>query len=368
MPSRSIRTAAVLSAVLLLLNGGARAEPLTDGPYVFHAAERSEARWVCDDDLQVRALDAGRAVPQLCGDVPALTLDATAVVAPDALPEPTHWAALSDIHGQAGLFLRLLRAQRIIDADARWIWGSGVLVITGDVFDRGPEQLQALWALYRLEQEARAVGGRVELLLGNHEAMVLAGDLRYLHPRYFEVAARLGHRYEQLFAADTELGGWLRRRATVLQVGDTLFLHGGLHPGMAARTIDLPTLNADFRARLGTPREALRGDPAGEWLFGADGPLWYRGYLAAERASMADIEALLARAGVSRIVVGHTTQREIRSLYRGRVIAIDAALKNGENGELLISEAGQLSRGLLDGTRLPLDAGDDDGSGRLESM
>jgi hypothetical protein len=362
---------ALLSAGLLctsLLLAQPHADALTDGPYVIHAGSHSQALWLCDGALQSRQLGASREVAPACGDVPVLTLDASPVLAPDVLPAPARWAALSDIHGQAGLFMHLLRAHGITDEEDRWTWGSGVLVIAGDVFDRGPEQVEVLWALYRLGQEARAAGGHVELLLGNHEAMVLAGDLRYLHPRYLAVAEQLGRPYDRLFAADTELGHWLRHRATVLQVGDTLFLHGGLHPGITAQAWDLPALNAGFRARLGTPRSQLQHDPQGDWMFGREGPLWYRGYFMPDRASMAEVDAVLAHAGASRIVVGHTTQREIRSLYQGRVIAVDTALKNGAAGELLIHEHGALWRGLADGQRLPLAAGDDDGSAALDSL
>jgi len=46
------------------------------------------------------------------------------------------------------------------------------------------------------------------------------------------------------------------------------------------------------------------------------------------------------------------------SSFRGdRIIAIDSSIKNGENGELLFIENGALSRGLLDGSRVPLAEG-----------
>jgi hypothetical protein len=344
----------VLLAFALISAADAGADAPTDGPYVFHTDTGSEAHWICDGEVRILPVDRAQVIEPSCGDVPALRLEQVALIAPDRLPEPSRWAALSDVHGQAGLLLRLLHAQRIVDRDQRWAWGDGVLVVAGDVFDRGPEQLEALWALYRLAIEADAAGGRVELLLGNHEAMVLAGDLRYLHPRYPTIAELLGRRYDALFATDSELGAWLRRRATVLQLGDSLLLHGGLHPTFATAPFDPVSLNAAFRARLGQSKQALQDDPEGAWLFGADGPVWYRGYFLPEQASLAEIDALLAAAGVARIVVGHTTQDRIRAWYDGRVIAIDAGIKHGIDGELLIREDGRFWRGTIDGRRLPL--------------
>lgn len=45
------------------------------------------------------------------------------------------------------------------------------------------------------------------------------------------------------------------------------------------------------------------------------------------------------------------------SFHGDRIIAIDSSIKNGENGELLFIEDGGLSRGLLDGSRVPLAEG-----------
>jgi hypothetical protein len=346
----------LILGTLLTLLWATAAFPLAtgDGPYVFIDGDDRVARWLCDGELREQPLDHSGRIEPACGAMPVLTLESDPGLAPDTLPQPERWAALSDIHGQADLFLALLKAHGVIDTNGHWNWSDGVLVIAGDVLDRGPEQMEALWTIYRLAQEARAAGGRVELLLGNHEAMVLAGDLRYLHPRYLETAKRLGRSYDQLFAADTELGNWLRRRATVLKLGDSLLVHGGLHPQLASGPLDIAELNASFRAGLGVPRGTPQTDPAVQWLHGSDGPVWYRGYFVPELATQAQIEALLQAAGVRRIVVGHTTLGAIGSLHGGRVIGIDSGIKNGDYGELLIWQEQAFWRGMPDGRREPL--------------
>lgn len=364
--SRRAWGAAWLFAILLGLPAWAE-EAVNDGPYVFHQGEAHEVAWVCDGQVQRQPLPADRKLPARCSQAPALQLESALALAPDAQPQPAKWAAVSDIHGQAGIFLQLLQKQGLLDAKDNWAWGKGVLVIAGDIFDRGPTVTETLWQVYRLQQQAAAAGGAVHFVLGNHETMVLRSDLRYIHPKYQAVAKLLGRSYDALYGADTELGAWLRRRATVLKLGDTVFLHGGLHPELAAKEIDLPAINRQFRARLGASKEELAKDPEANYLFGRDGPVWYRGYFLPERAKPADVVRLLARLGARRIVVGHTTQSEIRSLYAGRVIGIDAGIKDGERGELLVWEQGSLWRGLMDGSRLPLPAGDDDGSKEQES-
>ena len=335
--------------VLGLLCGPTTATALTDGPYVFQHGARQEAHWICDGEVQTRPIADDGKVKPICGLVPTLQLEAEKIIAADHLPSVRRWAAVSDIHGQSELLLRLLRAQKIVDAHNNWSWRRGVLVVVGDVMDRGPQQLDALWAVYRLSQQARLAGGRVEMLLGNHEIMVLKGDLRYLHQKYLAVAQLLGRSYDQLFAADTELGAWLRGRATVLKLGDTVITHGGLHPKFADQALDIASINSSFRDFLRQP--SLQEDPRIAWLLGNDGPTWYRGYFPPMPAESSQIQALLKQAKATRIVVGHTTQPHIRSLYQGGVIAIDAGLKNGQSGELLIFDKGRLWRGLLDGRR-----------------
>lgn len=351
-----------LAALLTLTSLSAAAESLTDGPYVLHREKSAQAFWVCDGEVKALTLATGAMLAAPCGTVTGFALNPTNPLAPDVLPQPQRWAAVSDIHGRAAAFLSLLRAQKIINAANQWAFADGVLVINGDVFSRGPHQTEALWAIYRLAQEAAAAGGSVQMVLGNHENMVLRGDLRYQLPKYLAVAKLLFRSVPELYGADTELGRWLRTRATVLKLGDTLFVHGGISPELPRLAPDLAALNAKVRARLADRRDTYKDDPQASWLFATNGPLWYRGYFRLPRASPAEVNALLKQFDVKRIVVGHTTRDEIISLYGGRVIGIDAALKDGAGGEVLLWDGERLLRGLADGSRKVLPAGDDDGT------
>ena len=72
--------------------------------------------------------------------------------------------------------------------DRRWSGGTATFVQTGDYLDRGGAVRQILDLLMSLEDQAKSAGGRVEVLLGNHEMMnmlremtdVSAGQLRQL--------------------------------------------------------------------------------------------------------------------------------------------------------------------------------------------
>lgn len=334
---------------------------IDDGPYAFRDGDGMHALWVCAGQ-EVRAearpqADGGFLVPARCAWPHELHVPPpapSAPSAPDTLPAPARIVALSDIHGQYELMRRLLRANGVIDADDRWSLGGDMLVVAGDVFDRGAQVTEVFWLLYGLQQQAAEAGGAVHFVLGNHETMVLYDDLRYLNPKYVRVAQLLDRPYPALYGADSVIGQWLRTRPALLRVGDTLFLHGGIAPQNLDLVEHRATTNADYRRSLGMPRAEVKQDPVLARLYdGKTSPIWYRGYFNGE-LDTAQVTALVERLGLARIVVGHTSMEHVSRFHDGRVIAIDSSIKNGESGELLFIEGGRLSRGMLDGTRQPL--------------
>ena len=97
-------------------------------------------------------------------------------------PAGSRIVAIGDVHGAFDQFVEILQAAGLIDAKRQWSGGTTVLVQTGDVFDRGPKVREALDLLMRLEEEAKRAGGRVESLLGNHEAMNLLHEFSDVAP------------------------------------------------------------------------------------------------------------------------------------------------------------------------------------------
>ena len=74
----------------------------------------------------------------------------------------------------------------LLDRSAHWAGGRGVFVQVGDILDRGVETRPVLDLLMRLEKEARPAGGRVIVLLGNHDVMNILGDLSAVQPAEYE--------------------------------------------------------------------------------------------------------------------------------------------------------------------------------------
>ena len=126
-----------------------------DGPYVFRQGDQLQAKWICDDKVESRSLainTTGTDIAPRCGYEHTVHVAAPNAASVSVLPAAPRIVALSDIHGQYGLLVRLLRAHQVIDAQDRWALGKDTLVIAGDVFDRGPQVTEAFWLLYGLQQ------------------------------------------------------------------------------------------------------------------------------------------------------------------------------------------------------------------------
>jgi Calcineurin-like phosphoesterase len=279
-----------------------------------------------------------------------------------AAADPARIIVIGDIHGELAGFEELIHEIGLTDAAGAWTGGESWLVSLGDTLDRGPDGIAVLQTLMRLQEEAAQQGGRVELVLGNHEVMNLTGELEYVTPA--DIAAAGGAEARRaLLSPEGEIGAWLLQRPVILTVGDTAFVHGGL-PDPAdfdplradgIETVrsyaaawsqladaDLVPFDLSWSLRIsavGMLQEledpllsAARGAVAGlngAPVFDIEGPLWNR------RAAMchpmlesARLDDALAAAGARRVVIGHTpTQsRQIESAYQGRLIMADTGM------------------------------------------
>lgn len=346
---------ALASAAPVRAAQGERADSSTagaDGPYVQRKPGGGfESKRVVADDKGVRAeveqLSAARAkfelaLPELAAPL-TVTLRAPATAEAARFPAPERVFVLSDIEGNLPALLRLLRAGGVVDDALRWTFGKGRVVFLGDLFDRGLQVTECLWVLYELEARASAAGGALHFVLGNHEVMNLTGDLRYVRRKYHENAALLGTPLEELYSASSVLGQWLRTRNAALQLGDELFVHGGVSPSVASSGASVEQLNEALRAALAAERwprieagllELAAGSP--------DGLIWYRGYLKAPQIASAELDAVLEKLTVRRVVVGHTVVDEVGFVHGGRVLAVDVHHASGHSQAALRDKEGWL--------------------------
>ncbi len=351
-----------------------------------------------------------------------------ATAAPAA--ESPRIVAVGDVHGDLDALVGILRAAGVLDENLQWSGGKTILVQTGDILDRGTRSRSVMDLLMMLEKQAPKSGGRVVALLGNHEVMNLMGDLRYVTSQEYAAFADaksegrrraayqeyiewrksrseltpIGAGFEQewmqshplgfvehrlAFSAEGKYGRWLRERAAVARVGDTLFLHGGINPRLAGVSVEemnrnvreelrafdayrtqliqlklvhssftLYQTNAAAKGELDRRKAAVAAREAEaaakgktykppledqrfmKWLedflayqgwysVHPDGPLWFRGFADwPDAEGETKITAVLQQMGAAHAVVGHTPQRDgsLRSRFGGKVFLIDTGM------------------------------------------
>jgi len=332
---------------------------------------------------------------------------------------PVRLVAIADVHGAYPQLVALLQRIGLIDARRNWVGGSTVLVQTGDLIDRGAESRACLDLLMALETQAPRKGGEVIPLLGNHEVLNLVGQLAYVTPDIFKtfadsgsekrrqraygeyvkfLQAHAGHghalappadegkrakwmeahplgfvEHRDAFGPKGKYGRWIRTHHAVVQIGDGVFLHGGLSPSFPVPGItqlddrmmaELPVFDAVWQRLVEAhviwrdmtlPEAATFASEEAAWLSASggaalpvadtikqlgdvdhwmvsldpDGPLWYRGLADTPDQTLLDaFSAMLARLHVRYMVVGHTPQDsgEIVPTFGGRVFLLDTGM------------------------------------------
>ena len=181
--------------------------------------------------------------------------------------------ALGDVHASYDKMVILLQGTELIDDRLAWIGGKQHLVFCGDLTDRGDNDRAVMDLARRLQTEAEAAGGRVHVVLGNHDVMNITRDRRYWNAQLtsdfakdetekerkeglvrFRASANSLTAHDKgafeekfpsgyfararAFELDGEYGAWLIRQPTVVKVNGVLFLHGGLTPSVAELGLD----------------------------------------------------------------------------------------------------------------------------------
>ena len=268
-------------------------------------------------------------------------------------PAAPRIVAFSDVHGDIDAARAALRLAGAIDEEDQWIGGDLVVVQTGDQLDRGDDEREILHLFDRLVVEAARAGGAFHPLNGNHELMNAHLDLRYITEGGFRDFASVIDSLDTGEAAGDSLlaayepeqrgriaafrpGGpyalLLARRNTIVQVGDNVFVHGGVLPEHAAYGIE--AINEEIRAWL-------RGEaPAPEWSRGSESPIWTRLYSRdPDDEACRVLGAALDLLGARRMVVGHTVHPEgITSYCDGRLWAADVGMAADYGGPRQVLE------------------------------
>jgi hypothetical protein len=239
--------------------------------------------------------------------------------------------AMSDLHGgydRAAALLAnngLLRRPPASPDVAEWAAGTSILVVTGDLVDKGPQPIEVVEFLRALETSASAAGGQVIVLLGNHEAEFFVAPMNSKATAADGIDQELrvrGIRPADVASGVDPHGRWLRDRPLGARIGGWFFSHAGNTKGRS-----IATLTSALGAAL-----AAHPDYDDPELVGADSILESRDWYAQAETVRANAAAL----GVGHFVFGHQPNAlgprgAIATAQSGRLFRIDCGMSPAVN-------------------------------------
>lgn len=211
---------------------------------------------------------------------------------------------VGDIHGHLDKLTDMLRGAQIIDAGGRWSAGAAALWFLGDFFDRGPQGIDVLDLVMRLQREAWDAGGRVGALIGNHEIQLLAayrfGEARSTGPgrNFLADWRRNGGIARDLESLTPAHADWLLALPAMAHEGDRLLIHADAQ--VYARSGESVTV---VNERMG---DILNGDDteAVDQLLSDFSE--HKAFISSQREGIARAAGVLAQFGGAQIIHGHT--------------------------------------------------------------
>lgn len=218
--------------------------------------------------------------------------------------------AIGDVHGDGDRLIHALERLKLASggySDVRWTGGSVSLVMMGDVLDGGVRDpkisyhtsvgdLQLVDYLGRLAESAKANGGEVTCLKGNHEIMNEDGFFQYVHPR-----DQVPGRQSRILASEF-MQTWKRAHSE----NKTLFTHAGVNPE-----------RANYVSGIEDVLKLSNHDV-----------MEHRGYADDESRPqvLQAVRDMLARGRWKQMVIGHNTVDTPRTTWDGMVVMADAQL------------------------------------------
>lgn len=237
--------------------------------------------------------------------------------------------AVGDIHGARERLSELLIEAAIVDAQGAWRAGANTGVCIGDYLNRGQDGAGVVLWLRQLQREARAAGGDIIALMGNHDALMCGVLAERASTPYGEIAGRWllnGGRFldlERLERAPDD-AKWLRTLPAMALLDDTLYLHSD-----TTAYLELGATIAEVNATVAGILQSRDLERMAS-LF----DLLCRRH---ELRDAANVDLLLAQFGGSRIIHGHTPiyGRQPAISHGGRAINIEGALWESDEEERL---------------------------------
>ncbi len=296
--------------------------------------------------------------------------------------------AVGDIHGDYKAFIKILKGTGLIDNKLHWTGGKTHLVQIGDVMDKGDYPREIFDLMMRLEKEAKEAGGKLHMLIGNHEELNITGNVLNrdeFTPRQFVSFLPDGYREKQVkkfrkiignnptketgldSSLDSSLkpfwekiikelkkdrkhparrayiqnfnkiyGKWLVKQNVVIKINNVIFVHGGISEKFSKWP--LKSINNRMRIELEDLRRAIINltqpkiqDFQRQIVYVPDDPCWYRVFATTNQDAFKEtVDRILSNLTAEYMVIAHTpkvpkTKKDMQ-LFEGRIWIIDTGI------------------------------------------
>ncbi|MGI9201933.1 MAG: metallophosphoesterase [Woeseiaceae bacterium] len=271
----------------------------------------------------------------------------------EVLTVPHRVIAIGDIHADLGAARAAFQLAGAANDKDEWIGEDLTVVQLGDIIGRSYEDREVVEYILGMQEKAAAAGGRVYVLLGNHEVfgarlrVDYVPDEAYLAfediPGLDVEDPRLDHLptdHRARGAAFISGGHYAVKFSefpAVLRLGSTIYVHGGVTPHWAEYGIDL--INEEFSqwfsGAIDEPASAIGVDT------GSPDDIVVMSRHFSDDVSDQDcsmLEESLEILGAARMIVAHSVQNSITARCEGKVWAVDTGMSRFYGGRVQVLE------------------------------
>jgi hypothetical protein len=248
-------------------------------------------------------------------------------------PHSPRTIVIGDIHGDLKRFKQILVDARIINENLEWIAEppNTIVVQLGDQVDsanRAPEisdwevldDTQILHFTHSLTNIAKAKGGNVISLIGNHELMNVIGNFTYVSPK-----SNFPDRYKYFQPGGTLASSILANRPLVLKIGSLFFCHAGIMKShidvLEQSNKPVSYINDVWKQYVSTGTISIEDkDIFDKIILGPEGIVWTRSIDTDE-----DAEYVLNKIGCQCVFIGHTSVERVH-IVKDRLFFVDTGI------------------------------------------
>ena len=260
--------------------------------------------------------------------------------------------AIGDIHADPKALLDILINKGVLDESGNFIARNIDLVLLGDFADKGYDTRGVWDVISHIEKEAGKNNSRLHSVFGNHDTVVLMGELKRMKQKDLQKFST--------FDQDPVMGvkkalvtepykSMMRKWKGIIKIGDSIYVHGGiskfiydLHPSQINQVV-----NEYVIAQQEYLENFIKGIDVkapkvphilAPWKFDSkqampDNPFWTR-LAAKHELSQNEFNRMLDYLSAKRVIVGHTptNSKKIQKILNGKMILADTNNSIGFKG------------------------------------